>query len=236
MLLLAIETATDHSSVALLRDGEELAAWRESTHQDLVRRLAAEVGAVMGRGGRGFSDINLVTVGLGPGSFTSLRVGLATAKGICLAWDLPLVGVSSLAAMVWQARGALAGLICPVLDARRGEMYGGLYRAGDDGVTRLGDEFVTTAADLAEHLGPEGESVTVFGQLDLLPAAGIETALAGRGVVWSDQVVLPDAAAVGYLGARRFAETGADDLGFLHPIYVRKSYAEEKFDLDLGLR
>jgi tRNA threonylcarbamoyladenosine biosynthesis protein TsaB len=237
MLLLAIETATDHSSVVLLQDGEELATWRESTHQDLVRRLAEEVGAVMRRGGRGFSDLNLVTVGLGPGSFTSLRVGLATAKGLCLAWDLPLVGVSSLAAMVWQTRGALAGVICPVLDARRGEMYGGLYRVTGEGVVRLGDDFVTTAADLAGHLGPaEGEPVTVFGQLDLLPAAEIETALAGRGRVWSDQVVLPDAAAVGYLGARRFAETGADDLGFLHPIYVRKSYAEEKFDLDLGLR
>jgi len=236
MLTLAIETATDHSRVVLTQDGEELAWWREVTHQDLCRRLAGEVGRVLSGARREFRDLDLVCVGLGPGSFTSLRVGLATAKGICLAWNLPLVGVSSLAAMAWQRRAWITGLACPVLDARRGEVYGGAFRAGEGWVERVQGEFVANAAGLAERVGGLREPVTVFGQTDLIPLAEIEAALSGRAQVLSEQPILPDAAAVARLGEIRFRERGADDLASLRPLYVRKSYAEEKYDLDLGLR
>ena len=113
VLTLALETATDRASVVLWEEGVELAAWRETTHQDLLRRLAGEAGRVMEEAGREFSCLDLLCVGLGPGSFTSLRVGLATAKGFSLAYGTPLVGVGSLAAMAWQLRGRVAGLACP---------------------------------------------------------------------------------------------------------------------------
>jgi len=236
MLTLAIETATDRSSVVLTQDGDELAWWREVTHQDLCRRLAGEVGRVLSGAGKEFRDLDLVCVGLGPGSFTSLRVGLATAKGICLAWNLPLVGVSSLAAMAWQRRAWITGLSCPVLDARRGEVYGGVFRAGKAWVKRVQDEFVADVAGLSGRVSQLREPVTVFGQTDLIPLAEIAAALAGRAQVLSEQPILPDAAAIARLGEIRFGARGADDLASLRPIYVRKSYAEEKYDLDPGLR
>lgn len=236
MLLLAIETATDAASVAVHEDGRELAAWREVTHQNLLRRLAGEVREALARARREFSRLDLVCVGLGPGSFTSLRVGLATAKGLCLAHDTPIVGIGSLAAMAWQARARAAGLLCPLLDARRSEVYGGLYRADAESVTPVAAEFVSAPANLGERFAALSEPVTVFGQLDRLPVEDLAAAVAGRGALLRDEVILPDAAGVGALGARQFAARGGDDLDALHPIYVRKSYAEEKSNLDLGLR
>jgi tRNA threonylcarbamoyladenosine biosynthesis protein TsaB len=247
MLVLALETATDHSSVAVVDDNRPLAAWREVTHQDLLRRLAGEVRRVLAAAGRASTDLGLVAVGLGPGSFTSLRVGLATAKGICAARDLPLVGISSLAAMVWQSheRG-LSGLACPLLDARRGEVYAGLFRVSDPDVIRAQEEFVATAAGLAERLRTAGEPVTLLGQADLPPVREARQALSGLVSVLPGAPVWPDAVTIAYLACRAFdrhggddragGATGATDLDTLRPIYVRKSYAEEAASIDLGLR
>ena len=232
MLVLALDTATAHASIALLHRGRQLSAWREKTHQDLCRRLAAEARRVLSQAGRTFPDLGLVAVGLGPGSFTSLRVGLATAKGIALARDLPLVGVSSLEAMAWQARGQVSGMVCPLLDARRGEVYAGLFRLSGEAVERVEEEFVASGADLVARLAALGEPVSVFGEVESLSAADREA----LGDTVLARPAWPDAAAVAELALSRFASRGGDDLPSLRPIYVRRSYAEEAQDLDLGLR
>jgi tRNA threonylcarbamoyladenosine biosynthesis protein TsaB len=236
MLVLALDTAVEHASAVLADGDREVAAWRADAGRDLCRRLAPELAQVVDRAGRTFDDLDLVAVGLGPGSFTALRVGLATAKAVALARDLPLVGISSLAAMAWQVRNRLAGLVCPMLDARRGEIYAALYRTTADGVEVAKPEFVAAAGDLAERLACCDEQVTLFGQLDRLPAQEIASAIGERGRLWREENVLPDALAVAQLGHRRCRANGADDAASLRPIYVRMSYAEERFDIDLGLR
>jgi len=236
MLVLALETAVERASVVVAQDARELVAWREDTHQDLCRRLAPEVAQVIARAGCRFSDLDLVAVGLGPGHFTALRVGLATAKAVALAQDLPLVGISSLAAMAWHIRDRVAGLVCPVLDARRGEVYAALYRIGADSIDAEEGAFVAASKDVVERLLSRGERVTLFGQVD--PVATGELA-GGSGELIdlrSEEAVFPDALAVAQLGRRRFAARGGDDAPALRPIYVRKSYAEERSDIDLGLR
>jgi len=236
MLVLALDTAVERASVVLCEDDHELSAWREVTHRDLCRRLASEVESVLRGAGREFESVALVAVGLGPGHFTGLRVGLATAKGLALARNLPLVGVSSLAAMAWQMRGSLSGVVCPMLDARRDEVYAGFYRATRDRVEVLEPDFVASPAELAERLLSRGEGVTLFGQLDRVPAAEIACALGPRARLWCDEIILPDALGVAQLARRRFPKRGGDDIASLRPIYVRMSYAEERRDLDLGLR
>ncbi len=232
MLTLAIETATSHTSVAVADEGRELSAWREVTGQDLCRRLAGEVHGALSRSGRGFAEVQLLAVGLGPGSFTSLRVGLATAKGIALARDVPLVGVSSLQAMAWQFRSRLSGLVCPVLDAKRRELYAAICRVSAREVEVIEKEFVASPADLAARLALLPEPVTVFGELDQLSPEDRAhlSGLAPPEPAW------PDASAIADLGRRRYAERGADEISPLRPIYVRVSYAEESHHLDLGLR
>jgi tRNA threonylcarbamoyladenosine biosynthesis protein TsaB len=232
MLCLAIETATAHSSVVLAYGNGELAAWREVTHQDLCRRLAAETERVLRQAGRGFADLGLVAVGLGPGSFTSLRVGIATAKAIALARDLPLVGIPSLQAMAWQVRPRITGLVCPIIDAKRGEFYTGLYRITASAPEPIEQEAVLTPRQIGEKLSAVCEPVAVAGEVDHLSPD--DRALLGA---WCHpDPVWPDAAAVADLAMARYAERGGDDLASLRPIYVRMSYAEESLHLDLGLR
>ena len=236
MPVLALETATTRASVVLAKDDGELAAWRDTTHQDLCRRLAGEVQAMLADADMSFADPSLVAVGLGPGSFTSLRVGLATAKAIAFSRQVPLVGVSSLAAMAWPVRDRISGLLCPVLDARRGDLYAACYRPLPDGLAPVAAEFVANPRELIDKLTAIGEPVTVFGQWGEVPVGDLTGADLGSVTIGSEEEVLPDALAVAQLARRHYAERGADDIGPLHPIYVRKSYAEEKFDLDLGLR
>jgi len=236
MLALALETATERASVVLAEDDRELSAWRAHTHEDLCQRLASELTTVLENAGRGFGDVDLVAVGLGPGSFTALRVGLATAKGIALARGARVVGVSSLAAMAWQMRDRVTGLVCPMLDAKRGEIYAALYCASADAVEQVEAEFAASPQHLAERVLSHGEPATLFGQVDRVATEDVEGALAGRGHLWREEVILPDALAVAQLGRRQQADRGGDDIASMRPIYVRMSYAEEQFDIDLELR
>ena len=232
MLVLAIETATHHSSVVVTDGERELAAWREVTRQDLCQRLAAEVGRALVSAGRGFGELRLVAVGLGPGSFTSVRIGMATTKGIAFARGVPLVGVPSLEAMVWQVRHGVSGLVRPVTDAKRSELYTALYRVHGGEIEQAEQESVTTASDLMAHLSGSSEAVTVVGERSALA----EEDVARFGDMMWREAVWPDAAAVAELGVRRYTQTGEDAVGPLRPIYVRMSYAEESRKLDLGLR
>lgn len=232
MLALGIETATAHSSVVLVRGDRELAAWREVTHRDLCRRLADEVAGVLEAAACTFADLELIAVGLGPGSFTSLRVGLATAKAIAFARSVPLVGVSSLAALAWRARGKIAGLACPLLPAGRGEVYGAVYRVGPDDIEQVAPESVAGREDLGARLAAWGEPVALLGLVEEELARGE----GGQAVLRPGLVCAPDALAVAELGWRRYAASGGDEIAPLRPIYVRKSYAEERFEIDLGLR
>jgi tRNA threonylcarbamoyladenosine biosynthesis protein TsaB len=236
VLVLAIETATEQASVVLAEEGRELAAWQAACGHALCQRLAGEVETVVTSAERGFGDLDLVAVGLGPGTFTGLRVGLATAKAIALARDLPLIGVSSLAAMAWQIRERVSGLTCPIIDARRGEVYAGLYEAADGSIRAASDEFVAGLDALADRLLEREVPITVFGQVDRVATAELSERLAGRGEVWADDVILPHARAIGGLGRCKYADEGGADPVSLRPIYVRKSYAEEAFGIDLGLR
>ena len=233
MLILSIETATEHAGVALFEDRAERAAWRSDTDRDLCSRLAEEVAAVLSRASVPFDELDLLTVGLGPGSFTSLRIGLATAKAIALARDIPLVGVSSLEAMSWQQRDAKTDL-CPLLDARRGELYAALHRIESSGPRALLPPFLAEAGALADRLLSHDRPVTVFGHL----TAEQRAPFASRGpqLAVLDDSPFPDPTAVAALGRQRYETHGPDDLAALRPIYVRKSYAEESFDIDLGLR
>jgi tRNA threonylcarbamoyladenosine biosynthesis protein TsaB len=113
MLILAFDTATDVATSALVEDGEVLG---ERTSRAVT--LLEDVDALLRQAGARTGDIQGLAVGTGPGSFTGLRVGLATARGLALALGVPVAGVSTLEALAAGAPGAL-----PVIDARRGEVF-----------------------------------------------------------------------------------------------------------------
>jgi tRNA threonylcarbamoyladenosine biosynthesis protein TsaB len=235
MLILALETATERASAALVSDAEVRAAWRAETASDLCRQFAAHIAELLERGNADFGEVELIAVGLGPGSFTSLRIGLATAKAIALSRGVPLVGISSLAAMAWQGRHRFAGLLCPVLDAKRGDLYAAGYRVADGVMHQVQPEIAAKPEALAAVMKQHGHSVTFLGQMAPDQMKALEDA---READWKlvRSPVYPDAASIAELGCVRFQLEGGDDLASLRPIYLRMSYAEERFGIDLGLR
>ena len=113
MLTLAFDTATDVATVALVREGEVLGERRSR-----AVNVLADADELLGEIGASPSDVGLLAVGVGPGSFTGVRIGLAAARGLALALDLPVAGVSTLEALAAGAPGAV-----PVVDARRREVF-----------------------------------------------------------------------------------------------------------------
>jgi len=173
MLVLAFDTATDVATSALVRDGEVL-----GERVGLARTLLEDVDELLAVVGAGAADLDGLVVGTGPGSFTSTRIGLAFARGLGLALDLPGVGVSTLAALSTAAPDA-----CPVIDARRGEVFveGPRAVSPDDlelapGRLCLGSGAVRYRATL-ERMGAE---VPEDRDGRHLPRAALHAALAGE--------------------------------------------------------
>jgi len=241
MLVAAIDTATPTLSCALLAlRGEDVEVLTTRTEPPVGPgvghggRLPGALADLLGALGRKVPDLEGFAVGLGPGSFTGLRIGLATWKGLAYANRRPIAGVSSLAAMALEAArspGTPEGtLLVPLLGARKGEVYAGFYRAAGGRVSAVRPE---------EAIAPDA----LPGLVETLPgglhgAAGFGegfAAYAGRLGPRLPRLeggpAFPSAEAVGRLAAPRLGTASYDDqaLFALEPHYVRKSEAEVKF-------
>lgn len=223
--ILAIETATRHQALALL-DGETLLEHRiqrvrynhGSSLLDNIDRLFAAQSLTL-------SDVDLFAVGLGPGSFTGLRVGLATAKALARAKNKPIVGVSSLAALAYiPARTNPGALVAASIDARRREVYAGAYRFTDRLEAILPDRAISPA-DWIDDLSPfadepllqVGEGPESYEALREWQPPGL--------IALSFAQAPPSALAIALLGRRKALQEGADDLVALEPNYIRPSDA-----------
>lgn len=217
MKVLGIDSATLTAGVAILDDDRVLAEARhDSSHRtnDLlvtIDRLCTQVGLAP-------TELDAIAVGAGPGSFTALRVGLATAKGIAFAAQRPLWAVSSLAALAMDA-GATSGVVVAVLDARRGEVFAGCYRS--DG-TLLGEERVLAPGALAAFVREacgEGEPRYVGDALAAHPE--VLGSLAERWLATTPSGV--SVARLALAGAHVDVVVGGA------PTYIRPSEAEVKY-------
>ena len=141
--MLGIDTAGRSGSVALVDETQVLASFYLRQAPPFSSHLMRLVDAVCAQVGCRISDVGGFAVSLGPGGFTSLRVGLATAQGLAMAMGKPLVGCSTFEALVAMAAG-WHGIVCPVLEARRGEVYAALYGRQDTTVREIMPGMVTT--------------------------------------------------------------------------------------------
>lgn len=216
-LVLALDTATRRASVACCSAAQPLAAAERevTTHSEGLMRLIDEV---LDRAGCALTDLGAIVCGLGPGSFTGLRIGLATAKGLCLAGDLPLIGICSLDAIAHVTGGVAGQLPIAVLtNAGRGELFGRLYRGGQP----LGEPWVTGDSELVDRLG------SAAGERLLLAGSGaVARADALRGLVPNGRLAPAEchairASALVAVALTRLQRASYDDLTACEPIYVR---------------
>ena len=129
-LILQLETATQVCSVALARDGVTIGLKELQSPNIHASSLTLFIKEVMEQCEVSFADLNAIAVSKGPGSYTGLRIGVSTAKGLCFALDKPLIGISTLEMMAkgWlEKNSGYGGLVCPMIDARRMEVFSAVY-------------------------------------------------------------------------------------------------------------
>jgi tRNA threonylcarbamoyladenosine biosynthesis protein TsaB len=132
MLLLAIETTGPFASVALMDGDGRVEEIRSDQRMNHLKGLAAMIAKLLAGRGLSLRDVDCVAASEGPGSFTGIRIGVATARALAQARGVAAMGVPTLASFVYRIP-AYGGVVCPVFDARRGQVYSGLFRLGCDG-------------------------------------------------------------------------------------------------------
>jgi len=221
-LVLALESATAALSVALLR-GSDVIDEVSAAAGPAAATLLPAVDALLVGAGVALADLEAFAISIGPGSFTSLRVGIATVKGLAFESDLPIAPVSTLAALA-RAAGPTDQLVVPMLDARRGEVYAAAYASGSSEEAALREGVYTPEALCAVIRPPcvlVGEGAAICG-------AAIAAAL-GEGVA----LRLPPegnarARHVGALGVEQLARGSWVSAAQLVPHYLRRAEAEVK--------
>jgi tRNA threonylcarbamoyladenosine biosynthesis protein TsaB len=221
-LVLALEPATAALGVALLR-GHDLVDEISAFAGPAAETLLPAVDRLLDRAGVALGELEGFAISIGPGSFTSLRVGIATVKGLAFESDLPIAPVSTLAALACAA-GPTDRLVVPMLDARRGEVYAAAY-AGASRQEVVLPEGVYTPEALCERIRPP---CVLVGEGAALCGEAIEAEL-GEGVV-----LLPppegnaSARHVGALGVEQLARGSWVLAAQLAPHYLRRAEAEVK--------
>lgn len=236
MLILGIDTATTTASAALVEDGKLLreeihaasgdGAMRHGNHAAVVLPL---IDTLLRQSGRTLADVSAFAVALGPGSFTGLRVGLSTVKGLAYGTEAPVVGVPTLAAVAGRVNDR-DGFICPFLDARKKEVYGALFLRRAGKLERVSDDAVaapeSVIAAASDRAGGEpclfiGDAILPYGDL-------VRAALGTRGVLTAGGEYPSAAASAAFLAEEKIRRREIDPIGPLAPLYLRPSEAELK--------
>ena len=221
--LLALDTATEACSAALL-DGARLEERFELAPREHARLLLPMVASLLDGAGLALADLDAVAFGRGPGSFTGVRIAAGMAQGLAFAAGLPVVPVSSLAALAQQAADAGHARVLAAIDARMGEVYWGAFVAGDDGlVVPAGEERVCPPDAVP---APDGSGWFGAGSGWATYAEVLHKRL-GAAVAASDGSHFPHAGAVARLAAPRLAAGGALPADQALPVYLRDRVAQK---------
>jgi tRNA threonylcarbamoyladenosine biosynthesis protein TsaB len=221
MRVLAFETSTSRAGIALV-DHQGIVAER-LLHAPMRHLEWVLVGLkeMLEEAGVSRQEIGGIAVSRGPGSFTGLRIGIATAVGLAKGWEIPVVGVSTLD--VVAAGFPREGLVCALLDARRGEAAVALFRIWRGLLTRITGDLVAPPGAVVELLeGYEGEEIALIGEGVARFGGEIRERLGDR--VWLAPPVYwpPRAAIVGWLGRTLLLQGVKSDPYHLQPVYLRR--------------
>ena len=222
MLILAFESSAKSASVALLRDGELISQYSQCSGLTHSRTLLPMAEDMLKNAEIKISDVDILAVAHGPGSFTGIRIGVSTVKGLSWASDKPCVGVSTLEAMAWHGLGA-ATYICPVMDARRSQVYNAIFQIKDGKPCRLTEDRPIALSQLAQELRELDAPVLLVGDgtalaKRYLDSEGISCTAAADNLRWQS------AWGVAMAAAEKEPVSSAE----LECVYLRLSQAERE--------
>ena len=221
-LLISLDTSTTVCSVAFHRynsliDCTLLGCYELFTERTSSAMLTTLISDIVTQSGYNLAEISAIAVAKGPGSYTGLRIGVSTAKGLCFALDKPLIAINTLAAMSEQVRAYFPAdyLLCPMIDARRMEVYCAIYSAD-------GREVQQTSAKVIDEQSfsdwLDKTRVVFFGD-------GAEKCRSLIGshpnAIFPDIAVLPSARTIGQLAAQAFGQSQFENVATFEPFYLK---------------
>jgi len=228
-----VESATAVASVAILRGGGVLAEREGVSGHHHSETLLPMIDSVLTDAGCTLEDVGAYAISIGPGAFTSLRIGLATIKGLAFGSDAPVAAVSTLeglsegAGVCEELKIGPGDIIVPLLDARRGEAYAAIHRVRDaatgGGLETLLGDCVLTPAQIAERIP---ENALLVGEGAALFADAIRSASPPAHRIEPAPPTMPHARTVGRVAERLLAAGGGEPAESLVPRYVRRAEAE----------
>lgn len=227
MIVIGIETSTPQTSVAIGTEAE-IVAKASVAGRSRQEAVTPTLQQLLTWSGVDLDHVGGIAVGVGPGLFTGLRVGVQTAKTLAQVLHVPIVGISSLDALAYAVRHTQRRIVS-VVDARRGEVFFAVYRAVPGGVVRESGPVVASPDHLVAELEAVTGEVLAVGNGAMLYRHELET-LGSRVEVGSSVLAHPEAAILVELAVPRFLREEHDRLVDVVPLYLRRSDAEIAWD------
>ena len=224
MYIFAMDTSSVTATVAVITEEKLLGEYSVSnrlTHSQTILPMADEL---LKNLELELKDIDVFSVCTGPGSFTGLRIGMATVKTMAQALSKPIIGVSSLDALGLSFYTADDTVVCPIVDARRQEVYNALYSCG----SKICDDRALNIDTLLCEL--RGKKVVFCGDAAILHKDKIEGTSGENWKIAPQHLILPKASSAAYAALKRAEESSFDDPCTLNPVYLRKSQAERELE------
>lgn len=225
MHIIGIETTTERLSAALVSGDNRAFERHEDSRSSHCELLAKFITELTEEAGIALKEVNGVAVSVGPGSFTGLRIGIATAMGLAYGLGVETCGINTLAALAWNT-GRAGNLVCPLIDARRSEAYAAVYRTGPGMPETIVEPEAVPVAMLASLFTELREPVTITGPAAVKFRPLLEAAETPYLIYGSPESSKPSAIAVARLGEIAFASGRSSGPAELQPVYLRRSDAE----------
>lgn len=215
MYILNIETSTKNCSVSLAKDGK-IIALKEIAEQNFTHseKLHLFIDEVIKKAGISYKDLSAMALSKGPGSYTGLRIGTSTAKGLCFALDIPLIALDSLEILAKQVN-LDNGLIIPMIDARRMEVYTAIFDQNHNKISETKALVIdeNSFSDISEKACFIGDG-----------AEKCKEVLTKENFIFLPEIIYPSANEISELSYQKFQQKAFEDIAYFEPFYVKEFF------------